>query len=307
MFPTFIIPGAQKAGTTSLYFYLKEHPEVVVSSKKEPYFFCGPINNKKIVNYKKLFVKKNGAKVAGESSTVYMCSKKAAARIKKLLGNNIKFIFMLRNPTDRTISAYYHMAKRQADKRSIAEALHLVGTTKEIVKQEETNLKTTLKEKGIVLEKAQYVSDEPLQHFHYIRNSFYSRFIKDYLKLFPKKNFLFILTEDLKSKPKETIKKIENFLEIDNTFIPKGLGVMHNVTYVPDKSIKSKLFNATIEFATKYLNINSKILKKLYEKYTESTKPKTQNKTKQILDNIFEKEIKELGQLINLDLKKVWI
>jgi len=307
MLPNFIIPGVPKSGTTSLYFYLEEHPEIVLSSEKEPYFFCGPIDNQKIADYKKLFVGKSGAKAIGESSVVYIYSKKAALRIKKMLGNNVKFIFVLRNPVDRTISAYLHMAKRNADKRPIDRALHLAGATGEdILKQEKESIETSLKKKDLILGKAKHIPDEPLQQFYYIRNSFYSMFIKEYFKLFPRENFLFIFTEDLKNKPVETIKKIENFLKVDNTFIPKDLSVIHNVTYVPDRSMKSRLIYSSVEFLTKYLNVNSKTMKRLYGIFIRSKKSGVGDKTKQILKDIFEKELKDLGHLINFDLKKVW-
>src|SRR3954463_6801674 len=83
--PNFLIIGAAKSGTTALFKYLEQHPEVFISEPKEPHFlalanhplnFSGPgddqmMNSRAITDlsrYEKLFSSANGAKVIGEGS-----------------------------------------------------------------------------------------------------------------------------------------------------------------------------------------------------------------------------------------------
>ena len=135
--PTFIVVGANKGGTTSIYHYLKQHKQVYLSPVKEPHFFSKDIDvnlfkrefaqNKlqdidKYVNgemkeefhaafirdieqYKKLFSKVQDQKAVGELSTSYLFSEVAAKEIKALIPD-CKIIICLRNPFERAYSHY---------------------------------------------------------------------------------------------------------------------------------------------------------------------------------------------------------
>src|SRR3954468_14258251 len=84
--PNFLIIGAQKAGTTSLYYYLKRHPDVFMSAVKEPQFFAadfvlgnngGPGDSAAttiggLEDYEGLFADADGHKARGEASTIYL-------------------------------------------------------------------------------------------------------------------------------------------------------------------------------------------------------------------------------------------
>lgn len=309
--PNFIMPGAPKSGTTSLHIYLREHPEVVMSAPKEPYFFCGKITNEALEKYNDCFSyngkKKNSVKMIGESSSVYLCSPKAPIRIKKLLGKNVKFIFLLRNPTERTISAYLHMYKRDAEKRTPYQALVFNSKNKEKVILEETKqIDEAINNKKIIVNKSWKVPDEPLQHFHYVRNSFYSIHLKEYFDFFPRKNFLFLFTEDLKNEPIKTFKRVETFLGIDTSFIPTGIGVIHNKTYVPNNNLFSKLVSNFVSTVAKYINTDIKFIRKIYGFMAGSNKFDIDHKTRNYLNSLFQQEKESLSKLIGEDVSSVW-
>src|SRR3954452_17434204 len=119
--PNFLIVGAAKSGTTSLYYYLKQHPQVFVSPVKEPKFFAyegekvvyrGPgdaENNRRLVNnladYRALFGGANGAKAIGEASPVYLYSPKACERIRHYLPD-AKLFVILRDPAERAYPSF---------------------------------------------------------------------------------------------------------------------------------------------------------------------------------------------------------
>ena len=101
MLPDFIVIGAAKAGTTSLHWYLTEHPEVFVTPAKDPSFFAYGVDAggrllwgepefhsfpvRSLNEYECLFADTGDAKAVGEVSTMYLECPQAAARISKLL------------------------------------------------------------------------------------------------------------------------------------------------------------------------------------------------------------------------------
>lgn len=112
--PRFIIGGAPKTGTTSLFRYLGQHPEVFTSNPKEPHYLasedgthivCGSRFTRE--EYEGLFEGAHSNQVAGEASTWYLrlaqrVAPKAAEMIPKA-----KWIFLLRDPVDRAYSDYW--------------------------------------------------------------------------------------------------------------------------------------------------------------------------------------------------------
>ena len=113
--PDFLIVGAAKAGTTTLYSYLCKHPSVVMSEPKEPEFFSrGDVWARGFDWYKKLFRAADGDTLAGEASTTYTRwphTEDAAARIAEHLPD-AKLVYILRHPVERTFSHYGHHVSR---------------------------------------------------------------------------------------------------------------------------------------------------------------------------------------------------
>ncbi|HEX5323692.1 MAG TPA: sulfotransferase [Capsulimonadaceae bacterium] len=138
--PTFFLAGAPKAGTTSLYHYLDQHPEIYMSPMKEPHFFSseireqnfgprlkrmvarheaelrqfldGPMREKRfggIVSewddYLRLFANASGEPQLGEASVCYLWSPSAPIRIAQQIPQ-AKILVMLRDPADREFSEY---------------------------------------------------------------------------------------------------------------------------------------------------------------------------------------------------------
>lgn len=108
--PNFLICGAEKSGTTSLYKYLNSHPDILFSKPKETFFF-----NRHFSKGKKWFAEHfndySGEKLIGEGTATTMYSSKAPQRIQEVLGSP-KLIFVLRNPIDRAYSQYYFYLKK---------------------------------------------------------------------------------------------------------------------------------------------------------------------------------------------------
>jgi hypothetical protein len=119
--PDFFVVGAARAGTTSLYYYLRGHPDIFMPSIKEPHFFSDTytidgtkarlplMKFMKVVKdegaYNRLFQGVGSNQIAGEASTSYLFDKSAALRIKEKVPQ-AKIIILLREPVDRAYSHY---------------------------------------------------------------------------------------------------------------------------------------------------------------------------------------------------------
>ena len=109
--PNFFIIGAPKCGTTSLAFWLSQHPEVYMSPLKEPDYFHTTEKIGSLKQYEKLF---DGAcdehKAVGEASVRYLYSDIAIPKILSYAGNAAKFIVILRNPIEMAPSLHAQRA-----------------------------------------------------------------------------------------------------------------------------------------------------------------------------------------------------
>jgi hypothetical protein len=86
--PNFLIIGAMKSGTTALYYYLAQHPQVYMSPVKEPNFFCsegqagrGDNSVTRAETYQGLFKDVSGEKAIGEASHCYLYEPETVVRI----------------------------------------------------------------------------------------------------------------------------------------------------------------------------------------------------------------------------------
>jgi hypothetical protein len=128
--PTFFIIGAPKAGTTSLHNYLSEHPEIQMASVKEPNFFAphlDPVHEPRRIGcrqeYERLF--DPSFAVRGEASTPYSeypLRQGVPERMRDLVPE-AKFVYVVRDPVERTISHHNHLVASLGERRSLEEAL----------------------------------------------------------------------------------------------------------------------------------------------------------------------------------------
>jgi len=293
--PNFIIIGAMKAATTSLYTYLKQHPDVFMTSIKEPMFF-NSLNTendfvlkgrktkkiKSFEEYYSLFKKAENETAIGEASPAYISNNSCAKLIKDHLPNT-KIITILRQPVERAYSNYLH-AKR-ADREPINSFIDAINSEEERIEKNWSPL------------------------YYYKEKGFYFRQLSRYFKEFKKEQIKVILFEDIIDDPQKITKEVFKFLGVDSSFTPdtskkanvagKPKGV---AGWIVMKLRKNNLI-PNIEFS-KYLPefIVSYIFKTIYSK-----PEKIDNKTINSLTNKYYKEdIKQLEKLIERDLSN-WL
>ncbi len=121
--PTFLIIGAPKSGTTTLWHYLRSHPDVFVPPMKEIDFFTnhGPFG-RGVEWYASLFAAGKGYKAIGEASPSYLFSREAKPRMARIVPD-AQLIAILRNPIDRAYSHYLHARYYALERRSFRDAV----------------------------------------------------------------------------------------------------------------------------------------------------------------------------------------
>lgn len=210
--PDFLIIGAQKCGTNSLYYYLMQHPSIEPATQKEVHYF--DLNfAKKLQWYQSHFPKITSGILTGEASPYYIFHPLVAERILEVYPD-IKLIVLLRNPVDRTISHYYWEVKLGCESLSFSEA----------IAAESTRLEGEVEK---ILQDGNYYSFNH-QHYTYLSRSIYVEQLEKWTSIFPKEQFLILKSEELFDRPAPSMNKVFEFLELppheSGEYIPYNLG-----------------------------------------------------------------------------------
>jgi hypothetical protein len=203
--PDFIIIGAQKCGTTSLYNFLVQHPHVNSAIQKEIHFFDQRYS-KGINWYRSRFPFLNAGAMTGEASPNYILDPHTPKRIFEYLPF-IKLIVLLRNPVDRAYSHYHHnLRANQWDKGR--ETLSF----EEAIWQEGDRLSGELEK---MLADQEYFSHKR-KHYSYLSRGIYADQLQRWFNVFPRSSFFIIEDKELYSNTAETLQQICQFLGLSN-------------------------------------------------------------------------------------------
>ena len=274
--PNLFLVGVPRAGTTSLYEYLKQHPKVFMSEIKGPNFFGEERNesfpefHKNEKKYLLLFKKVRNEKKIGDASHLFS-SKIAPKQIKKF-NSKSKIIIILRNPIE-VIMSYYNS--------------EMISNKKNII----NILKNKNKPVQIMLDNLKYTEN-----------------IKKYIDIFGQENTYIIIFEEFVKNPKKEFLKLCKFLDINQNFKPDFK--IHN----PSRKTKNKWMIKILDLLPTKLKLNVKFLlpkkfiqklKVFFGKITTDKKVKKFNQKKEdkkLLKRMFEKEIKKTEELLGKKL-----
>jgi len=202
--PDVIIIGAQKSGTSSLYAYLSQHPQILPAFKKEVHFFDGGLDPR-VDNFKKgrswycshfPSKKNNDSQKTFEASPLYIFNPLTPQRIAELT-QEVRIIVLLRNPTERAISHYFH------EKRTGRETLDIY----EALQKEDRRLDP-------VIEKKDYKNNVFIHH-SYKRRGLYKEQLERYLEYFSREQILVMASEEFFAKPDICLRRVFEFVGVD--------------------------------------------------------------------------------------------
>lgn len=297
--PNFLIIGAAKSGTSSLYMYLKQHPQIYLSPIKEPHFFSYDSKSKMtsgpgdfipnaITDFEEYIHLFDGVKdeiAIGEASPTYLYREEAPIRIHALIPS-VKIICILRDPAERAFSAYKHLVREHRETaKDFQEALAL----------EEDRISKNC---------------GPLWHF--VNVGLYYQQLKRYYDLFDPKNILVLLQEDLLKDPTTVFSRIFDFLRVDPEFLPDS-SKKYNISGLPKNKrvhkIAGKIFNSPnpIRWLSRKI-IPRQTRKKFKRSVIQNNMEQSEipENIREELLNAFKEDIQNLEQLINQDLSN-WL
>lgn len=291
--PLFFIVGAPKCGTTALYDYLQQHPDIWLP-RKEIYFFGSDFTFRhtrpSLDYYLSLFENApNSAKTLGEASVWYLYSQKAAQEIKAFQPN-AKIIIMLRNPTQMLYSL--HSQQLYAGNENINDFGQALAA--ETDRQQAKRIPPLI---GC-----------PYEALYYSQVPRYTEQIKRYWNEFGKENVKIILFDELIQNTSLVYTETLQFLGINTHFLPDFKQVN------PNKTVRSKLWRDLLKKRPQWLIKTAKILipsrqwreriqQKLWAINTKKTdRPPMNPSIKQQLDKLFAHEIEQLSILLEKDL-----
>jgi hypothetical protein len=296
--PNFLIIGAAKAGTTSLYCYLKQHPEIFMSHIKEPNFFCfegktlnfkapgdrdEPINHTSVTNldsYKALFKDVVAEKAIGCASPIYLYHSKAPERIKFYIPD-VKLIAILRHPVDRAHSAFTFQ--------------YLGGV--------ESGVKCLTDFAEAFYNEDIYIQENWMPLYHFKSSGFYYAQLQRYYNLFNPNQIKVYLYEDLIVHPLAVVQDIFRFLEVDESFIPDMSGEA-NISGIPKNEGLYKFYTLLSKQKLVKLTLKSFLPKGVGQRFKKFilAKPQLSPKLRRELTEVYREDILKLQQLISRDL-----
>lgn len=279
--PNLIIGGVHKAGTTSLFMYLFQHPEICPSSKKEIHYFTplrygNPLAE--LSEYEKFFTHYKGEKYRLEASPSYLYGKKVISdRVFSTL-EDPKMIFVLRNPSLRFISYYKHCkAKFMIPKETSLEEFY------------ERSLENLVKED----------KDDPF--FRALREGMYSEFLKPWLTDHGP-HIKIVFFEELIADPKTTMTEICVWLGLDPTFYKEYAFPIENKTVeLKNERMRgiARFYNRKFEFFFRSHPTIKNFLRGVYSKmnHTDTQEP-IPAETKDRIAAFYEDEKQQLSRLL---------
>ena len=284
--PNFLIISGGRSGTTSLYHYLSEHPDIYMSPNKEPYFltdldFNNCVNTpsffienlwvKNLKSYMQLFNNVTTEKMIGEASVSYLYYyKETIPNIKKHLGDP-KILIIIRNPADRAFSHYLHNVQ--------------------------TNLETLSFEEAIIKEKERILNNW-WWGFHYKNAGYYFKPIIAYKENFSSVKIFFF--DNFKDNFLNVFKEMLLFLNVDANFEPNNLKI-YNASEFYKFGIQKIFSHSVIRFISRITQLKMpQLLKNLTKK--EPLKPP--QSTLNDLKGEYKNEIKDLEIVLNTNLDR---
>ena len=232
--PNFIIIGAQKAGTSSLFEYLREHPQVAVPFRKEIHYF--DLNYLKGLNWYKwhfplLFNKKKSLRF--EATPCYMINPIIPKRMA-LINDQIKIIIMLREPIHRAYSHYQHNLRiKNRENRSFEKAIEdEIDYIPKIIKR--------------IYEDHNYVDINFYRYSYLFRGLYYNQILNWY-KYFDSQLFYFVKSEDFFNNPEFELNSLYEFLGLPKINYEK-------FDTINQGNYNFKINKKTLEFLYKYYN-----------------------------------------------------
>ena len=276
MKPKFLGIGGQRCGTAWIYNCLDEHPRLCLPQKELNFFVHDEKYDQGAAWYENHFNSCSKTAYAGEMSSLYLYDERAPQRIYDF-DPNLKLIASIRNPTDRTYSAYLNGIASGEIPRTKA-------------------FEDALNDYPDLLAKSSYFPG--LERFKSIFNE----------------NLLILVYEEIVANPEKWFSAIYEFLEVDPKFAPTMARVEVNVGRRPKSTWVNQQFNNAGDLA-RALNLRgllrwakkAGIVSKLQNMNMQTDSQSVPNEVNKKLNDFFVEDIESVSRLVGKPLSKIWL
>jgi len=283
--PNLFVVGVARAGTSSLWDYLRQHPDVYMSSLKEPYFFSRiqmrhrPFPKDEDA-YLALFAPGQAAHWRGEASTAYFWDEGSPHTIKSV-SPDARIVISLRDPVARAYSGYWHAVQFAGERRSFREAIRA-----EI-------------DSGRELSNGQPATYPGAPS--YVAAGRYAAALERYMSVFG--DHLHVLFfEELVGDPRGEMRKIFHFLEVDPDFADYLMLTRRNASVAPRNTVLSiVLAHETVQAVGRKL-VPPRVQPRLKSLAWRSGVPEMEPATREFLEKLYEDERPRLEAMLGRSL-----
>lgn len=267
-----ICPGAQKAGTSFLANVLIQHPQICFSQYKETHYYCVQKQYEKgIKGYLNLFSPDENSKYLADFTPEYLPRLESIKRIKEQLGENVKFIVLLREPVKRAFSQYNMRVSKGRCKKSFEQLVN-------------ENLNEG-KERMVSI----------------VNRGLYAEQLDNLMKYYKKEDVLIVTFEKLVREKDIIIKNILDFLQIQNDYNFSYEVDLNERRYTKAVGLGKLAYRVPLSFRRRLYKMSS-LLEKLVRKILSISVKEME--TKSILTKEIKSVLKEYYHDSNQRLKK---
>lgn len=289
--PNLFIVGAPKCGTTSMWYYLGQHPDVFMIKEKEPQFFNDDLafkNRPSAEQYQNMFSSSKGERYLGEASPLYLISKFAAKNIHQY-SPEARIIIMLRKPNELLNAIFLQNRVNHVEPlETFEEALNAEF-------QRRNSLKGT-------------INGQPVERLFYSEFVNYVQQIRRFYQYFDNDKIHIILFDELKSNTKGAFEEVCKFLNL-RTCDKINFDIQNKA-----KVNRSEVIQSFIDKPPRIIKkigrtlVSDQLRSKLYWKMWWLNKKNIDNSTSVKdplgLNKKYLKNIEDLEVLLNKDLKQ---
>jgi hypothetical protein len=283
--PDFFICGAAKSGTTSLFNYLGQHPQIFTPKWKEPGYFSALRPLKSPAQYACLFEEAEESQIVGEASGAYLTSPDSAARIAQV-APQAKIIIMLRNPAERAFSLYRWMT---------CEGYEWIPTFHRALQEES-------RRRGNV----DFIKSNPEYYYNFLYRTTgcYAPQIAHFLDYFGREQVRFFIFEDFAEHPGAYTKKAFRFLGLRDSIAVE----------TPVRNRGKDVLSVRLQYwlrqkgsFAEYFPLGSRASKRAMRLNTVQRNRRLDQHTRERLLKFYEEDILRAGEVIGRDLRSLWL
>lgn len=287
--PDFYVIGASKCGTTSLYHYLKQHPGIFMPSVKEPAVLALPaaeFKDESLTWYLNLYCEAGDSQRRGDATPSYLCRGYLVIPRLEAMQCTHHFVVALRHPVERLWSHYLHNCRRGVETLPLEDAL---------------------------ARESERVENHPRGWFSYFGESEYAKSLDPWLSAFDRRNFFFIVAEELQIKPLVILQELFSFLGVDQDVrisIDKHYNVASELRFQAVNNFLGNPPNLIYQSIKGFIPIRYR--RYIREKITFwnikslPEKPKMEKEVYDRLCRCFHDDVRDLSAILGRDMIRFW-